>query len=377
MRRPRVLVLITLPEVGGAQAYVAALLPALAREFDVTVAAHGRGWLTDQAAAAAVPYVTLRHVRRPIDPLVDLRGLAELVRLMLRLRPDVVHANSSKAGILGRIAATLTGVPVRVFTVHGWAFRAYDPPASTLYLWADRAMRRLTTRIVCVAESELSSGVAARTCDPARTVVIPNGVPLDRPQRRHPARLDEPATILSVGRLRAPKDFLTLVRAAARLPARSARVRIVGDGPDRTELEAEIDRLALDGTVELMGERADVPELLAAADVFVLPSRSEGMPMSVLEAMAAGLPVVASAVGGVPELVQDGTTGALVAPGDPDALGAALAALAGDPAARGRLGAAGRARAEARFGADAWQRAHVDLYRAALTAHGRSKRTRR
>jgi glycosyltransferase involved in cell wall biosynthesis len=370
-------VLITIPEIGGAQVYVASLLPALAREFDVTVAAHGTGWLTDRAADAGVPFVTLRHVRRPIHLFQDVLGLTELIRLMARLRPDIVHANSSKAGILGRIAATLAGVPVRIFTVHGWAFRAYEPPLSTGYLWADRAMRRITTRTICVAETELESGIRAGTCDPARSVVIPNAVSLDRPQRRHPERLDGPATVLAVGRLRAPKDFLTLVRAAALAPAGTLRVLIAGEGPDRPRLEAEIARLGMAGTVELLGEREDVAELLATADVFVLPSRSEGMPMSVLEAMAAGVPVVASRVGGVPELVRDGVTGTLVAAEDPGALAAALSALATDAGARARLGAAGRARAEAEFGLDMWRQAHVDLYRDALAARGGAKRTRR
>jgi glycosyltransferase involved in cell wall biosynthesis len=377
MPRRRVLVLITLTEMGGAQTYVAALLPALRQEFDVTVAAHGSGWLAEQANAAGVPFVALQHVRRPLSPREDLRGLRELVRLIRRVRPDVVHANSSKAGVLGRLAAALTGVPVRLFTVHGWAFKAHSGLAAKAYLWADRAMRPLTTRTICVARSELAAGVRARTCRADATVVIRNGVRLDRPRRRHPAVADGPATVLAVGRLREPKDFLTLVRATAQLPAGSARVLIVGDGPDRAAIDHEVSRLGLRDTVELLGERADVAELLAGSDVFVLPSRSEGMPMSVLEAMAAGLPVVASAVGGVPELVRDGETGTLVAPGDPGALAGALGALVADPAQRTRLGAAARTRAEAEFGIEACRQAHVDLYRAALAATDRAKRTRR
>ena len=178
--------------------------------------------------------------------------------------------------------------------------------------------------------------------------------------------------MLAVGRLREPKDFTTLVRAAARLEPGAVAVQIAGDGPDRPALEAEIARLAAGDRVELLGERADVPELLAAADVFVLPSLSEGMPISVLEAMAAGLPVVASDVGGVGELVRDGETGALVGAGDPAALADALARLASSLAAPARQGKAGRRRVETDFSPAAFRAAHLDAYDAALA--GRRKR---
>ena len=161
---------------------------------------------------------------------------------------------------------------------------------------------------------------------------------------------------------------MTLVRAIALLPPGSARATVVGDGPQREDVADEIRRLGAEGTVDLAGERDDVADVLAAADVFVLPTLSEGLPMSVLEAMAAGLPVVAAAVGGVPELVDDGETGLLVPPGRPDALAAALGRLAADPALRRRLGAAGRRRAEAHFDIEACRRAHVELYRELLAA---------
>jgi len=363
MRRPRLLLVITLAETGGAQSYVASLLPALTPEFDVAVAAHGDGFLRDAARAAGVRYVALEHVRRPLDPRRDLLGTLELIRLFRRARPDIVHVNSSKAGVLGRVAAAATRVPVRIFTVHGWAFKAHAGAAATAYRWADRLMRPLTTTTICVAESERAAGLAARTCSASRTVVIPNGVSLDRPRRRH-ADARAPVELLAVGRLQEPKDFVTLVRAARRLSG--VRVRIAGDGPDRPALEAELARLG--AAVELLGERDDVPALLARSDVFVLPSRSEGMPMSVLEAMAAELPVVASAVGGVPELVSDGETGALVPPGDPEALAAALAPLVADAGMRARLGRAGRERVQREFGLDACRRAHLEVYRTSLGA---------
>jgi glycosyltransferase involved in cell wall biosynthesis len=359
--RARVLLLITLAETGGAQAYVAALAAALTREYDVVVAAHGDGFLRDAAGSAGVRYVQLRHLRRPLHPLHDVLALGELFLLFRRERPLVVHANSSKAGVLGRLAAVAARVPVRFFTVHGWAFTAHRGLAATAYLWADRLMSAFTTTTICVAHGELSAGVRARTCRPDRTVVIHNGVPLDVPRR--PSRDTTPVTLLSVGRLRAPKDFLTLVRAMAALEPGLAGLRIAGDGPERAALADEVARLGLESTVELLGTRTDVAELLAGADVFVLSSDSEGLPMSVLEAMAAGLPVVASAVGGVPEAVRDGETGTLVPPGDSAALAHALRRLVSDPALRDRLGEAGRRRVEREFSLERFEREHLDLYR--------------
>jgi glycosyltransferase involved in cell wall biosynthesis len=356
--------LITLAEVGGAQTYVASLLPALVGRFDVVVAAHGPGPLRAAAAEADVRFVRLEHVRRPINPWRDLAGFVELVRLLRRERPDILHASSSKAGTLGRLAAFAAGVPIRIFTVHGWAFAAYSGLASRLYRWADRLLRPLTTMTICVSENERAAGVRAGTCSAERAVVIRNAVPIEGvPCARH---LRARPRLVAVGRLKAPKDFVTFARALALLPPDSFEALVVGDGPDRPALETELGRLALEDRVRLAGERHDVSDLLAAADVFVLSSASEGLPVSVLEAMAANLPVVASRVGGVPELVVDGETGLLVEPGDPEELAAALERLVGDRNLRRSLGAAGRARAEVHFDPESFRRAHVDLYSAEL-----------
>ncbi|MGH3080495.1 MAG: glycosyltransferase family 4 protein [Gaiellaceae bacterium] len=360
MRRPKVLLLITLAEVGGAQTYVASLLPALVERFDVVVAAHGPGPLRTAAEEAGVRFIALRHVRRPVSPWRDLAGFLELVLLLRRERPDILHASSSKAGVLGRLAAAATGVPIRIFTVHGWAFAAYTGMPSLLYRWVDRLVGRLTSVTICVSQNDRLAGLRARTCSADRTIVIRNGVSVEtalraRHERRRPL-------LLSVGRFKAPKDFITLARALALLPASSFEALIVGDGPERPALEAELRRLGIDDRVRLAGEQGDVCALLADADAFVLPSRSEGLPVSILEAMAAELPVVASRVGGVPELVVDGESGFLVSPGDPQELATALERLVGDPDLRRRLGAVGRVRAETRFNLNAFRRAHLELY---------------
>jgi glycosyltransferase involved in cell wall biosynthesis len=362
-RKPRLLILITLSDLGGAQTAVSLLLPGLVDRFEVTLAAHGRGPLRGPAEAAGVPYIELEHLRRAIHPWQDTRGLVELVRLCRRLRPDIVHVHSSKVGVLGRLAAWLAGVPVRVYTVHGWSFAAYDGVAGRVYLWLERLMRPLTTAVVCVSEATRRQGIAARACDDARTVVIHNAVEVGSIG----ARVESAGTprIVSIGRLAFPKDFVTLLAALARVDA-DYRVSLLGDGPDASEVAATVKARGLSNRVELLGAQGTVAQLLARSDVFVLSSRSEGFPVSILEAMAAGLPVVATDVGGVAEAVVDGETGILVPAANPQAFAGALERLLADVELRRRLGAAGRARALRLFDTPRYRAAQLDLYRREL-----------
>jgi glycosyltransferase involved in cell wall biosynthesis len=364
--RPRILLVVTLPETGGAQRYVGTLASTLADHFDVVVAASGRGPLQGVVEKAGARFVSLRYLRRDVGAR-DLPALAELVLLMRRLRPHIVHASSSKAGVLGRLAAWLTRVPIRFFTVHGWAYTAHPGVRSRLYELADRLVRPLTTLTICVSESEREAGLAARTCDAERSVVIHTGIDAASYAVARPAE-GTPA-IVTVGRLRAPKDPVSLVRALSLLRG-PFRATFVGSGPAEREVEEEVRRSGLTDSVVLAGERDDVPGLLASSAVFALSSRSEAFPVSILEAMAAGLPVVATRVGGVPELVIEGETGLLVRPADPSALAAALQCLLDEPELRARLGAAGRARVERHFALDTFLQSHLDLYRRALAARG-------
>lgn len=356
---------MTLAEVGGAQTYVRDLLAATNEEFEVSVASRGDGPVRTAAAELGIPFIPLRHVRRDLSLVHDPLGLLELTLLFRRLRPDIVHLNSSKAGILGRFAGALARVPIRVFTAHGWAFKATSGAGAQLYLWADRIVRPFTTMVICVSQTELRAGLAARTCTASRSVVIANGVDVEAAPRRRaptPGRVE----IISVGRLAEPKDFSTLIAAIARLAPGTARLRVFGDGPLRQTLEAQIAGLGVADAVELAGEVPDVRPYLAESDVFVLSSRSEGMPLSVLEAMAAELPVVASAVGGLNEVVVDGETGLLTEAGNADSLASALARLVVDPELRERLGLLGRQRAEQEYARSRWRTAHLALYQTLL-----------
>jgi glycosyltransferase involved in cell wall biosynthesis len=363
---PRLLYVITLAEVGGAQTYISNLLPAVTEAFDVSVAAHGDGPLRAACVEAGVRFIQLRHVRRPLSPLRDVLGLIELTKLFRRLHPNIVHLNSSKVGVLGRLAARLAGVPVCIFTVHGWAFKASDGFAAFVYRLLDRATRPLTTAIVCVSETERNVGLAARTCTAAQAVVIRNAVAVPARRRRELAGT-RPLRLISVGRLAEPKDFSTLVSAVGLLPRGGVELQILGDGPQRTTIEQQIRRLGLENAVVLVGTVDDVPERLIEADIFVLSSRSEGMPMSILEAMAAGLPVVASDVGGIREMIASDEAQFLVRPGDAGALAEALTQLLSDSRLRESVGARNRVRAEDEFSFARFQEEHLALYNALLS----------
>ena len=243
--KPRLLILITLSELGGAQTAVALLLPGLVGQFEVTLAAQGSGPLRDAAEAAGVRYVELDHVRRPIDPWHDALALVELIRLCRRVRPEIVHVHSSKMGVLGRLAAWLARVPVRILTVHGWSFAAYNGLTRSLFLWIERLMRPLTSTVVCVSEATRAEGLAAGVCDPQHTVVVHNAVDVRSFAPR--SRRDGTPEVVGVGRFAYPKDFTTLL-AALRLVEAPCHVRLAGDGPGLTEVASALTRNGLSAT---------------------------------------------------------------------------------------------------------------------------------
>jgi len=356
--RPRVLLTITLGDLGGAQSYVAALLEGLGDDFELFAAAHRHGVVSAAAERAGVPYTELRWMRRDAG-WRDALALVELVLLMRRIKPEIVHASSSKAGFIARVAAALARVPVRLFTVHGWSFRPHTGPRRITWLSLERLARPLTTKMIFPAESTRVEGIAARACTPEQAALIPYAV---APQPERARTGQQPPRIISVARLTPQKDVRSLVRALALLPSGSFHAQLVGDGEDRPAIEAEIEEAGLGDSVELLGDRRDVPDLLAAADIFSLASWWEALPIAILEAMAAGLPVVASDVDGVREMVVDGETGILVPPGEPERLAAALARLTEDAAARDMMGRAGRRHVMAHFGPERFLRAHRDLY---------------
>jgi glycosyltransferase involved in cell wall biosynthesis len=316
------------------------------------------GSLHEEAAARGVQVIVEPNLVRRVSPWHDWVAMLRLRRTIRAGHYDVVHTHSSKAGILGRIAARLAGVPVIVHTAHGWGFNDHQPwYVFWLYVVLERLCAPLTGAIVVVGAPNREKGLALGIGRPEQYRLIRSGIEVQafrdvrtsRDEARRRIGLPRDAFVIgSVGRLegqKAPLDLLAaFVPVATEHP--EAHLVYVGEGSWRGELEAAIARAGLGGRVHLVGLRRDVPELLRAFDVFALASRWEGLPRVFPQAMAAGLPIVATRVDGAPDAITPGENGWLVDVGDMAAMARYLRALADDPALARRMGAAGRARVD-------------------------------
>jgi glycosyltransferase involved in cell wall biosynthesis len=319
------------------------------------------GSLLDEARRRGASVTIEPALRRELRPLLDVRALLRLARVMRRGAFDLVHTHSSKAGVLGRLAARLARVPGVVHTVHGWPFHERQSPARRrLYVALERAAARAADRLVAVSTRDLETGLAAGIGPRARWVVVRSAVDLGGVRaaagRRAAVRAawgvpPEAAVVGTVARLAPQKAPLDFVEAAARI-ARArpeARFVVAGDGPLRAAVEEGVRAAGLAGRLVLLGLRRDVAEVLAGLDVFVTTALWEGLPRALVQAMAAGLPVVATAAGGTPEVVRPEESGLLVPAGRPEATAGAVLRLLADPALARRLGEAGRSAVGAEF----------------------------
>jgi glycosyltransferase involved in cell wall biosynthesis len=362
-------------EAGGAQIHLRELCRGLVHAGnDVYVVAGSGGMLTDELDAMDVPYRICPPLLREIHPLRDIRAVAELRQIIREVRPDLVCAHSTKAGIVGRLAAKLSGVPA-VFTAHGWTFiDAVPQPQRTIYRLLERAAAPLASRVICVSEHDRAIGIAAGI--PARRLVtIHNGMPdiaVEPPARPNPGA---PVRIVMVARFATPKDHRTVIEAMSGVPG--AVLDLVGDGPDLPSVRSLVSDLGMDDRVTFLGNRNDVPTILKGSDIFVLSSDREGFPLSTLEAMRAGLPVVVSDVGGAPEAVVPGTTGFLVAARDVAGFRDALNALVREPERRETMGRAGRAKYLSDFTFATMLAKTRAVYDAVLAEHRRPVRATR
>lgn len=375
MSEPRIHVLQMIDglNVGGAEMLMRDLAPGLRqRGFRVSVAYSTPGPLAADLQAMGIPLTRLPRLAR-VDPFLLLR----MTRLMRQDPPQIVHTHLFKSDFHGRPAARLAGVPVVVSTLHNSDPWARQPLAGRLYT----ANARLADRLIAVSNEVRDYYLAHTRIDPQRILTIDNGVDTRRFAGQESAGqaaraglgLDPGIPVFGIiGRMKPQKDHHTFLQAAAQVARQlpQARFLVIGDGPLRAELEAETRGLGLEQAVIFTGLRADIPALLAAMDVLVFSSRWEGLPVTLLEGMAAGRPVAATAVDGIRTVTIPGETALLAPPGDPDALAAACLRLGQDPALAQRLGRAGRERVAALYSLEAMIDRTVELYQGLLQRRG-------
>lgn len=356
--------------MGGAEsmlAHLAAGLRSRGHHVELLVPVHGSGWLRAQLHGADVPTRPLSLGRVRWTPVSEIR------RALADMRADVLHSHMIGLAIFGAAATLGTGVP-HVITMHGTGRET----SAARRRWALRAAVRTSAASIAVSDGlrrELR-GLIGPVAD--RMDVLPNGVP-ERVGARGLTRRalgvrDDELLIVAVGNLFHNKGHALLLGALGRVPHDVPwRVVIAGRREDAADaLDARIAALGWEERVHLLGPRDDIPDLLAASDVYAMPSLNEALPMALLEAMFSGAAIVASAVGGIPEAVRNERDGLLVPPGDVDALAAVLTRLLPDGDLRRRLGVSARERARAEFGVDRMVSAHETLYHRAVRRNASS-----
>jgi glycosyltransferase involved in cell wall biosynthesis len=367
----RVLYLAHTFGVGGAEEMVLNLMRHLPARFSPAACAIGEaGVLGHEMRQTGAPFAALGlapGLRRPADVL-------RLRDFVVASDPTIVHTFLLTASLYGRFAALLAGVPIVIGTEVNVYARKHP-----LHRRAERWLMRRTDAVVASAASVREFYVRQIEADPSKVEVVYNAVDWSQLETTRPrgdvrASIGVPDGAPAVGiiaRLTAQKGHRVLLDAVAgRAELSNAHLVVVGDGELASDLGRRATSLGLDGRVHFLGTRRDLGNLLAAFDVFVLPSLWEGLPLSLVLAMGAGLPVVATRVAGIPEVVQHGSTGLLVEPGDAAALGAAIARVAGDRALAARLGGAAREFVRPRFGVDGYVASIAGLYDRLLAQKG-------
>lgn len=369
--------MITRMDWGGSPEIVRMLCAGLAREFDLTLVtgltAHPSRKTSAFFAGFAGRVVVIPQLRREIRPWRDLMAFFKLYAFFRREKFDLVHTHTAKAGFLGRLAARLAGCRCIVHTPHGHNFYGYFGSfLSKLIVIMERLAGLVTARLVVLTELEKKDHRAFNICPVEKIALIPSALEAEffaAPAAEIPALrgglgLGGAQVVGMIGRLEPVKGAEFFIDAGREIlrafPA--TRFLVAGEGSLKQALEARAQAYGVQDAFVFTGWREDIRELLACIDVLVLPSLNEALGLVLLQAQAAGVPVVATAVGGVAEAVRDGVTGVLVAPGDGRVIAEAVARLLSDQAAAAAMGSEGRKWVSGRFTADTMVRNHELLY---------------
>lgn len=345
IHRPVVLILSTNADTAGAPIHVETIVRALQSEFELHCIFGEEGIVANNIRQLGIPVYIVNSLRSPVNPLRDARCVYAVNRLCRQIKPDIIHAHSAKAGLMARSVARWHNIPC-LYTVHGWGFGVGRPRLQSMILKSIELMMAYASpaEFLYVSQADADQARDELGISPARGRVIHNGIP-DHHKCADPLAS---ANILMVSRVAFQKDHETLVRAYEE--SGIGHLILAGDGTTRPDFNIKLSEWSPKrrSGIELLGVRTDIPDLLGQVGVFALASRYEGLPISIIEAMCAGLPIVATDVGGVRELVVDGDNGFLVPPGDVGRFAACLKAL-GNPELRDAMGKASRKRYEQFF----------------------------
>lgn len=373
MQRIKVLLVVTKLELGGAQKQLLSLISGLDKEaFEIFLFTAQEGLLlADAEALKGVRIQKSRYLERAINPLKDIAAFFEIRRFIKENNIDIVHTHSSKAGIIGRLAARAAGLKNIVHTVHGWSFNDYQPPPlKNIFIFLEKVAARFTKRIIVVCQSDKIRGLAKHIGEEDKYGLITYAIrheDFESKDKKAREALGVAAGDLVVGMIsclkpqKSPQDFMRLARLL-RGTAPGLKFVLVGDGSLRRDVERMIARFNLEHDVILTGWRRDIARLLAALDVFVLTSRWEGLPVAVLEAMAASLPLLITDTGGVREIVREGQEGFLFPSGDIGTARTKLELLLKDESLRRKMGEASRRRVREDFYLGRMINRHAALY---------------
>ncbi|HPQ51449.1 MAG TPA: glycosyltransferase family 4 protein [Alphaproteobacteria bacterium] len=328
-------------EFGGAQVHVRDLcLWMKAQGHDVSLLSGFSGKISDAMETQGIPFYEIADLQRSIHPLKDAKAFFQIRKALKIIRPDSLTCHSSKAGLLGRLAAWSLGIP-SVFTAHGWAFTEGVPKTHRIiYKVLEKTAAFFGQQIITVSEYDRHLALKYKIAPSRKITAIHNGMPFLPPlQARHPT--GKPVKILMVARVGAQKDHARLLRALWGCLDCDWTLDFVGGGDD-LDLRNLARHMGMADRVRFLGERSDIPDLMEQADLFALISKWEGLPLTIIEAMRSALPVIATDVGGVAELINHRQTGILVPPESDDYLLKELRAILSDKEALIEMGYKGR-----------------------------------
>ncbi|MDP2705269.1 MAG: glycosyltransferase family 4 protein [Patescibacteria group bacterium] len=378
IQKKKILYVVTKSNWGGAQKYVYDLATSLPKDrFEVCVALGGSGeknaeggLLKNRLEDAGIKIVFIKNFLRDISLIHEIKAFFELVTIIKKEKPDVIHLNSSKAGGVGALAARLTGVKKIIFTVHGWPFNESRSFIVRVILWKLSWLSALlSTHVIVIGEQERKDAIRMPFIS-GKVVLVKNGIKtlefLSREKARQELTIPQDAlTIGSIGELTPNKNYLQLIKATEDLQKEKLVLAIIGDGEQKTHIVDRAEKIlgnSLYYGYKMLGFKENAYKYLKAFDIFVLPSLKEGLPYTLLEAGLAGLPLIATDVGAISDIIPNENFGIAVKPRDNEALKNALETLLSDEEKRRNLGTAIQKHVQEEFSFETMVGKTVSLY---------------